>query len=60
VIRLNRPKNLNALNSELMGELIQALKDGDKDKETRSFIVTGNEKVFAAGADIKEMKDLSY
>ena len=43
-----------------MSELINTLKNGDIDKEVRSFVITGGEKVFAAGADIKEMKDLSY
>jgi enoyl-CoA hydratase/carnithine racemase len=43
-----------------MWELLSSLSEGDKDSNVRSFIVTGGEKVFAAGADIKEMKDLSY
>ena len=39
---------------------MSSLKEGDKDSSVRSFVVTGGEKVFAAGADIKEMKDLNY
>src|SRR5437868_2286176 len=54
-IQLNRPDVLNALNIELMGELLNALKDFDKDSEVGCIIITGNKKAFAAGADIKEM-----
>lgn len=55
LIRLNRPKELNALNLELMKELKEKLIDLDNDNETRVIIITGNEKAFAAGADIKQM-----
>jgi enoyl-CoA hydratase len=55
LIQLNRPKELNALNLELMGEIRDALKVLDADKEVRVIIITGNEKAFAAGADIKQM-----
>lgn len=55
LIELNRPKELNALNLQLMGELRDALKDLDNDPEVRVIILTGNEKAFAAGADIKQM-----
>lgn len=55
VLRLNRPKELNALNLELMQELKQALIDLDNDDDTRAIIITGNERAFAAGADIKQM-----
>lgn len=57
LIELNRPKELNALNLQLMGELRDALKDLDNNDEVRVIIITGNEKAFAAGADIKQMAD---
>ncbi|MGR3660074.1 MAG: enoyl-CoA hydratase [Paracoccaceae bacterium] len=60
VIRLNRPDALNALNSELLGELGKALQDADKNKKVRVIVLTGSEKAFAAGADIKEMADKSF
>ncbi|ELR70387.1 Enoyl-CoA hydratase [Fulvivirga imtechensis AK7] len=59
LIELNRPKELNALNLQLMGELRDALKDLDNNDEVRVIIITGNEKAFAAGADIKQMSDKS-
>ncbi|MEP2773430.1 MAG: enoyl-CoA hydratase-related protein [Fulvivirga sp.] len=55
LIELNRPKELNALNLQLMGELRDALKMLDDNDEVRAIIITGNEKAFAAGADIKQM-----
>ncbi|MBC8042541.1 MAG: enoyl-CoA hydratase/isomerase family protein [Rhizobacter sp.] len=55
VVQLNRPEVLNALNLELMTELIEALEGLDKDAEVNCIVLTGNEKAFAAGADIKEM-----
>lgn len=55
LIRLNRPKELNALNLELMLELKEALKQLDENDQVRVIILTGNEKAFAAGADIKQM-----
>src|SRR5690606_23380315 len=55
VIRLHRPKELNALNLQLMGELRDALRALDENDEVRVIILTGNERAFAAGADIKEM-----
>lgn len=55
LIELNRPKELNALNLQLMGELRDALKDLDNNPDVRVIILTGNEKAFAAGADIKQM-----
>src|SRR6266545_2607998 len=58
-IQINRPDVLNALNIELMGEMLKALEEYDKDKEVGCIIITGNEKVFAAGADIKEMASAS-
>ncbi|WP_448577767.1 enoyl-CoA hydratase-related protein [Thermaurantiacus sp.] len=55
IITLNRPKALNALNSEVLGELITAFARFDADQDLRCAILTGNERAFAAGADIKEM-----
>jgi enoyl-CoA hydratase len=55
LIQLNRPKELNALNLQLMGEIRDALKELDNNDEVRCIILTGNEKAFAAGADIKQM-----
>lgn len=55
LIQLNRPKELNALNVQLMTELAEALKALDKDEEVRAIILTGNDKAFAAGADIRQM-----
>ena len=55
LITLNRPKELNALNLQLMLELKEALNQLDENDEVRAIIVTGNERAFAAGADIKQM-----
>lgn len=55
LIRLNRPKELNALNSILMEELTTTLEEFDRDPAVGCMVVTGNERAFAAGADIKEM-----
>jgi enoyl-CoA hydratase len=60
VITLNRPKQLNALNPQLMQELAKALYDFDADEGVGAIVVTGSEKAFAAGADIGAMKDFSY
>lgn len=60
LIRLNRPKALNALNSQLIAELNLALDDLERDPQIGCMVITGSEKAFAAGADIKEMVDLSY
>ena len=61
LVRLNRPKALNALCDALMHELGDAVGDLDKDSSCRAIILTGSDKAFAAGADIKEMvsKDFS-
>ena len=56
VIMLNRPKALNALNSQLVGELCEVLNIFDKDPQIGCIVITGGEKAFAAGADIKEMQ----
>jgi enoyl-CoA hydratase len=54
---LNRPKQLNALNMGLMDELVATLEELDRDDGVRAMVLTGNEKAFAAGADITEMAD---
>ena len=56
LVRLNRPQALNALNSQVLGELIRAFAAYDADPEQRCLVLTGSEKAFAAGADIKEMQ----
>jgi enoyl-CoA hydratase len=55
LITLNRPQMMNALNNQLMRELMDALEVFDKEDELGGMVITGNEKAFAAGADIKEM-----
>ncbi|MFN8309068.1 MAG: enoyl-CoA hydratase-related protein [Chitinophagales bacterium] len=57
VITLHRPKELNALNRQLMLEIKNALQNCDDDDTVRAIIITGGERVFAAGADIKQMAD---
>lgn len=59
LITINRPKAMNALNNQLMGELMDALDSFDRNDDIRTMVITGNEKAFAAGADIKEMADKS-
>ena len=59
LVRLNRPEHLNALNGELMDRLCETLEELDRDEEVRCIVVTGNERAFAAGADIGEMADAS-
>ena len=60
LVRLNRPKALNALCDELISELGHALDDFEKNDEVRCVVLTGSEKAFAAGADIKEMAPKTY
>jgi enoyl-CoA hydratase len=57
VVQLNRPQALNALNSALMAELVAALQTFDADEGVGCIVITGSEKAFAAGADIKQMAD---
>lgn len=57
VVQFNRPKALNALNQEMMGEIIDALERFDADPAVGCMVVTGNERAFAAGADIKQMAE---
>jgi len=59
VVRLNRPKQLNALNGAVMDALCDALEALDGDDAVRAIVVTGNERAFAAGADIGEMAGAS-
>ncbi|MBT5647575.1 MAG: enoyl-CoA hydratase [Rhodospirillaceae bacterium] len=60
LITLNRPKALNALSSPLMAELTEALDAFEADNNIRAMVLTGSEKAFAAGADIKEMQDKTW
>ncbi|QBF29795.1 enoyl-CoA hydratase [Thalassococcus sp. S3] len=60
LIKLNRPDALNALNQHLLGELCTALEEADGNDKVRCIVITGSEKAFAAGADIKEMSEMSY
>jgi enoyl-CoA hydratase len=60
LIRLNRPQAMNALNSELVGELARAMAGFEADPNIGCIVLTGSDKAFAAGADIKEMADKSY
>jgi enoyl-CoA hydratase len=59
LVRINRPKQLNALNGQVMDALCEALEALDRDEDVRAVVVTGNERAFAAGADIGEMADAS-
>jgi len=59
-VTLNRPKQLNALNDALMNELGRALRAFDADESIGAIVITGNDKAFAAGADVSAMKDWSY
>ncbi|MCB8954368.1 MAG: enoyl-CoA hydratase/isomerase family protein [Ardenticatenales bacterium] len=60
IVRLNRPQVLNALNAEVMREMVAAMQPLDRDPEVGCFVITGNERAFAAGADIKELAAKSY
>jgi enoyl-CoA hydratase len=55
VVRLNRPKQLNALSGELMAELVRVLRELDEDADVRAIVIGGDERAFAAGADINEL-----
>ncbi|MED1202981.1 enoyl-CoA hydratase/isomerase family protein [Heyndrickxia acidicola] len=57
IIRLNRPKQLNAINRKMVSEITQALEEMDKDEDIRAVVLTGNGRAFAAGADIDEMAE---
>lgn len=60
LIKLNRPDALNALNDQLLGELVVALNEAQENEKVRCIVITGSEKAFAAGADIKMMSDKSF
>jgi len=60
LVTLNRPKALNALNAQLVAELRQALDSFEADPAIGAIVIAGGEKAFAAGADIKEMKDRDF
>jgi enoyl-CoA hydratase len=60
LVRLNRPQVLNALNAALMRELADAMADFDTDGNVGCIVITGSDKAFAAGADIKEMADRAF
>ena len=59
VVLLNRPEALNALNDELMGQLVDALEELDRDDGIRCIVLGGSERAFAAGADIGELAEAS-
>ena len=59
IITLSRPQAMNALNFKLVSELISALEGFEKDEEVRCLVMTGSERAFSAGADIKEMADMT-
>ena len=60
IVRLNRPQALNALNATLRNEILSAVEAFDADADVGCILITGSDKAFAAGADIKEMADKSY
>src|SRR5699024_10000275 len=60
VIRLNRPEAMNALNENVLHSVVEAAEAYQNDPNIMAIVLTGNEKAFAAGADIKEMADKSY
>ena len=55
VVTMTRPDRLNALNDELIGGVVAALENADRDEEVRAIVLAGGEKAFAAGADIGQM-----
>jgi enoyl-CoA hydratase len=59
LIQFNRPQQLNALNATVMEELAGTLEEFDRDERVGCLVITGNQRAFAAGADIKEMADAS-
>lgn len=60
LIKLDRPDAMNALNTQLVGELCDALEEADQNDKVRCIVLTGSDKAFAAGADIKEMSEMSF
>ena len=59
-IRLDRPEAMNALNQQLLKELAQALREAEANERVRCIILTGSDKAFAAGADVREMAEMSF
>lgn len=59
-LRIDRPKQLNAFNIEVQAQIAAAAREADRSDEIAAVVLTGGEKVFAAGADVKEMADMSY
>ncbi len=60
LIKLNRPEALNAINAQLLAELTKALRSADANEKVRCIVLTGSDKAFAAGADIKEMSEKTF
>ncbi|MGO4833034.1 enoyl-CoA hydratase-related protein, partial [Rhizobiaceae sp. 2RAB30] len=60
LVTLNRPKALNALNTQVLEDVISALQAFDADPQIGAIVITGSEKAFAAGADIKQMQSKNY
>ena len=60
LITLNRPDALNALNTRLLGELVTALEEADRNDKVRCVVITGSDKAFAAGADVTEMSSKTF
>ena len=60
LVRLNRPKALNALNAEMVGEMLSSITDFDADEQIGCIVITGSEKAFAAGADIGAMAGYGF
>lgn len=60
LITLHRPEALNALNLQVMHEVVAAAEEFDRDAEIGCLVLTGSEKAFAAGADVKEMQNLEF
>lgn len=60
ILRINRPKALNALNSDVMTQMVAHATELDADRDVGCMVITGDARAFAAGADIKQMKDQSY
>ncbi|MDH7640612.1 enoyl-CoA hydratase-related protein [Sphingomonas oryzagri] len=60
LVRINRPQALNALNSQVLADMVAVARAYDADPEQRCMVVTGSEKAFAAGADIKQMESMGF
>lgn len=60
LVRLNRPEALNALNSQMLGELATVLAEAERNEKVRCIVLAGSDKAFAAGADVKEMAERGY